>query len=147
MARTRISAALLLCLAGGALSLILLSKHYGVPLLGEAALAACGEDGGCDIVSQSRYAVFLGLPLAAWGLLFYGSLFALLAPALSGRTEETPEPSPSLAFFLVALIIDNSTARLTRTRMVKFTLSFGMTLTVANILIVFLADKGVFTWL
>ena len=51
-----------------------------------------------------------------------------------------------LAFFLAALIIDNTTARLTRTRMVKFTLSFGMTLTVANILIVFLADKGVFTW-
>jgi ech hydrogenase subunit B len=51
-----------------------------------------------------------------------------------------------LAFFLVALIIDNSTARLTRTRMVKFTLAFGMTLTVANIVIVFLADKGVLTW-
>ena len=105
MARTRISAALLLCLAGGSLSLILLSKHYGVPLLGEAALAACGEDGGCDIVSQSRYAVFLGLPLAAWGLLLYGSLLALLAPALSGRTEETADASPSLAFFLVALAI------------------------------------------
>ncbi len=105
MARTRISAALLLCLAGGALSLILLSKHYGVPLLGEAALAACGEDGGCDIVSQSRYAVFLGLPLAAWGLLLYGSLFALLAPALYGRTEETADASPSLAFFLVALAV------------------------------------------
>jgi ech hydrogenase subunit B len=51
-----------------------------------------------------------------------------------------------LAFFLVVLVIDNSTARLTRTRMVKFTLAFGMTLTVANIVIVFLADKGVFTW-
>jgi ech hydrogenase subunit B len=51
-----------------------------------------------------------------------------------------------LAFFLAALIIDNTTARLTRTRMVRFTLAFGMTLTVANIVIVFLADKGVLTW-
>jgi ech hydrogenase subunit B len=51
-----------------------------------------------------------------------------------------------LAFFLVALIIDNSTARLTRTRMVRTTLAFGMTLTVANILIVFLADQGVLRW-
>ena len=51
-----------------------------------------------------------------------------------------------LAFFLVALIIDNSTARLTRGRMVKFTLAFGMTLIGANILILFLADKGVFQW-
>ena len=51
-----------------------------------------------------------------------------------------------MAFFVVALIIDNSTARLTRGRMVKFTLGFGMALTVANILILFLADKGVFAW-
>ena len=51
-----------------------------------------------------------------------------------------------LAFFLTVLIIDNASARLTRVRMVRFTLAFGMTLTVANIVIVFLADKGVFAW-
>jgi ech hydrogenase subunit B len=51
-----------------------------------------------------------------------------------------------LAFFLAALIIDNSTARLTRTSMVRFTLAFGMTLTIANILIVFLANQGVLVW-
>jgi protein-disulfide isomerase/uncharacterized membrane protein len=101
MARTRTSLALLLCLAGGALSLILLSKHYGVPLLGEAVLAACGEGGGCDVVSQSRYAMFLGLPLAAWGLLFYGSLLTLLAPSAFTRTEEAPDSSLSLGFAIV----------------------------------------------
>ncbi|MEO8501253.1 MAG: thioredoxin domain-containing protein [Vicinamibacteria bacterium] len=101
MARTRIAVALILCLAGGALALTLLSKHYGVPLLGEAVLAACGEGGGCDIVSQSRYAVFLGLPLAAWGLFFYGSLLALLAPWLFGKSDEEPSPGLSLAFLLV----------------------------------------------
>ncbi len=100
MARTRILAALLLCLAGGALSLVLLSKHYGVPLLGEAVLAACGEDGGCDVVSQSRYAIFLGLPLAAWGLFFYGSLLALLAPSALGSPDESADSGLSLAFFL-----------------------------------------------
>jgi ech hydrogenase subunit B len=51
-----------------------------------------------------------------------------------------------LVFFLTALIIDNVTARLTRMRMVRFTLAFGMTLTVTNMLILFLADKGVFSW-
>ena len=51
-----------------------------------------------------------------------------------------------LAFFLVALIIDNISARLTRMRMVKFTLAFGMALTVANIVVVFLMDKGVLSW-
>jgi protein-disulfide isomerase/uncharacterized membrane protein len=105
MARTRIAVALILCVAGGALALVLLSKHYGVPLLGEAVLAACGEGGGCDIVSQSRFAVFLGLPLAAWGLFFYGSLFALLAPMLFGKTEREPDPGLSLAFLLAAIAV------------------------------------------
>ena len=105
MARNRILAALLLCLAGGALSLVLLSKHYGVPLLGEAVLAACGEDGGCDVVSQSRFASFLGLPLAAWGLFFYGSLLALLAPSALGSPDESGDSGLSLAFFLLALAV------------------------------------------
>jgi len=108
MTRTRIAAAVLLCLAGGALSLLLLSKHYGIPLLGEAALAACGVGGGCDVVAQSRYAVFLGLPLAGWGLLLYGSLLALVAPSLASDATEARDPLPSLAFLLVvaALAID-----------------------------------------
>ncbi len=105
MARTRLAVALLLSVAGGALALILLSKHYGVPLLGEAVLAACGEGGGCDIVSQSRYAVFLSIPLAAWGLILYGSLAALVVPALFGKTEGEVDPGLSLAFLLSALAV------------------------------------------
>jgi protein-disulfide isomerase/uncharacterized membrane protein len=105
MARTRLAVALLLSLAGGVLALILLSKHYGVPLLGEAVLAACGEGGGCDIVSQSRYAVFLSLPLAGWGLILYGSLAALLAPALFAGNQDETDPGVSLAFFLGALAV------------------------------------------
>jgi protein-disulfide isomerase len=84
---------------------MLLSRHYGVPLLGEAVLAACGEGGGCDIVSQSRYSTLLGVPLAAWGLFFYGSVLALLAPSLLAGAEDTEEAAPSLAFFLVALAV------------------------------------------
>ena len=105
MARTRLAVALLLSLAGGVLALILLSKHYGVPLLGEAVLAACGEGGGCDIVSQSRYAVFLSLPLAGWGLILYGSLAALLAPALFAGNQDEADPGVSLALFLGALAV------------------------------------------
>lgn len=105
MSRTRIAVALLLCLAGGVLSLILLSKHYGVPLLGEAVLAACGEGGGCDVVAQSRYSSLLGLPLAAWGVFFYGSVLALLAPALVSRNDEGSDPGVSLAFFLATLAV------------------------------------------
>ena len=105
MARTRMAAALILSVVGGILSLILLSKHYGVPLLGEAVLAACGEGGGCDIVSQSRYSTLFGVPLAAAGLFFYGSLLALLVPALFGQKEEDAGAGPSLAFHLVALAL------------------------------------------
>ena len=108
MARPRIVAALVLCLAGGALSLILLSKHYGVPLLGEAALSACGEGGGCDIVSQSRYSKVFGVPIAAAGLFFYGAVLALLLPALFAKKDEPLVGPLSLGFLLcvIAIAID-----------------------------------------
>jgi ech hydrogenase subunit B len=51
-----------------------------------------------------------------------------------------------LVFFFAALVIDNTTARLTRTRMVKFTLAFGMTLIALNMIVIYLGDKGVFKW-
>ena len=105
MNKIRIGAVVFLCLVGGGLSLLLLSKHYGVPLLGEAALAACGEGGGCDIVDQSRYARFLGFPLAAWGLFFYGSLIALVAPLLLGARDDESDSAWSLGFCLVALAV------------------------------------------
>jgi uncharacterized membrane protein len=37
---------------------------------------ACGS-GGCETVQTSRWASFLGLPVAAWGVAFYLLLFAL----------------------------------------------------------------------
>jgi len=33
--------------------------------------------GGCDVVNQSPYSVFLGVPVAAWGFLTYGLLLLL----------------------------------------------------------------------
>jgi protein-disulfide isomerase/uncharacterized membrane protein len=114
--RLRSSIVSLLALAGLALSLILLSKHYGIPLLGEAALQACGEGGGCDIVDQSRFARFLGIPLAAYGVFFYGSLLALVAPIVLAPSAGEPESEANeesqgvlaLAFLLVAfaLVVD-----------------------------------------
>lgn len=105
MARVRVASSLLLCLVGGALALILLGKHYGVAVLGEAALAACGVGEGCDIVSQSAYSVFAGLPLAAWGLFFYGALLALLAPTLFDSENASATPARAAAFSLVAVAV------------------------------------------
>ncbi|MBT4263163.1 MAG: vitamin K epoxide reductase family protein [Deltaproteobacteria bacterium] len=42
--------------------------------LGEAALL-CSDGSLCDVVQQSRWGTFLGLPTAFWGFLMYSTLF------------------------------------------------------------------------
>jgi uncharacterized membrane protein len=39
--------------------------------LGYIGSLICGADGGCQTVQASRYAYFLGVPVAAWGLVGY----------------------------------------------------------------------------
>ena len=107
MIRARTVVALALCVAGVFLAVLLLSKHYGVAVFGEAVMAVCGAGEGCDVVSQSRYGIFLGLPLAAWGLFFYGSLFALLLPvAVSGTDDRRDQGSLGFVLVCTALFID-----------------------------------------
>ncbi len=48
-----------------------------------AALCAAGS--GCDIVQASRYAMFLWVPTALWGLVLYAVIGALAGLGLSGR--------------------------------------------------------------
>ena len=51
-----------------------------------ATAAFCERGSGCDIVQASRYATFLGLPTAAWGIALYATVLALaLAGSTSGR--------------------------------------------------------------
>jgi len=38
----------------------------------------CPND-GCDVVAQSRYSVMLGLPVAAWGVLYYCIMIVITA--------------------------------------------------------------------
>ena len=42
-----------------------------------SAAAFCAEGEGCDIVQSSRWAMFLGLPTAFWGLATYATLGAI----------------------------------------------------------------------
>ena len=50
--------------------------------LGFLGSLACGVGGGCETVQASRYALFLGIPVAAWGLAGYvGILLVALAGA------------------------------------------------------------------
>jgi uncharacterized membrane protein len=60
-----------LALAGVCVSVYLLLFKLGV-----LGTLVCGAGGGCDLVQASRYAHFLGLPVAAWGLAGYVAIFA-----------------------------------------------------------------------
>jgi uncharacterized membrane protein len=68
-----------LALVGLLISAYLTMSHYGLtgPLV-------CGGSGSCEKVQASRYAVFLGVPVAAIGL---GGYVVLLAVALAGTHE------------------------------------------------------------
>lgn len=56
--------------------------------LGVVGTLACGVGGGCEIVQASRYAYFLGVPVAAWGL---GGYLAILAVAMAGAQPRFAE--------------------------------------------------------
>lgn len=74
-----------LALGGALVSAYLLLYKLGV--LGSLV---CGVEGGCERVQASRWAMFLGLPVAAYGV---GGYLALLGIALWGlRPDEVGRP-------------------------------------------------------
>jgi len=83
----------LLALAGIFVALYLTLYKFGV--LGELSCSV----GDCETVNTSRWAVFLGLPVAAWGLGAYVVLFAI---ALAGQGERY-EDSRRVAIALAAI--------------------------------------------
>lgn len=60
---------------------VFVSTYLLLYKLGYVGSLACGVGGGCETVQASRYANFLGLPVAAWGVAGY---LAILAVALAG---------------------------------------------------------------
>jgi uncharacterized membrane protein len=67
-------------LAGLFLALYMLLHKLGViPVL------ACGVGGTCDVVQNSSWAVFLGIPVPAWGVAGYGAIFVLALLGLQPR--------------------------------------------------------------
>ena len=53
--------------------------------------------GSCETVNTSRWATFLGLPVAAWGLGFYVAVFAVAMVAVQARYEDSRTLSVILA--------------------------------------------------
>ena len=73
-----------LALAGIFISLYLTLYKLGV--VGELSCSI----GSCETVNTSRWSVFLGLPVAAWGLLFYLDVFGVALLGTMPRWENEP---------------------------------------------------------
>jgi uncharacterized membrane protein len=73
-----------LALAGIFISLYLTLYKLGV--VGELTCSI----GSCETVNTSRWATFLGLPVAAWGLLFYLDVFIIAVLGTTVRFEYEP---------------------------------------------------------
>jgi len=80
-----------LALAGIFISLYL--TLYKIGVIGELSCTI----GSCETVNTSKWSRFLGLPVAAWGLLFYLDVFVV---ALVG-TMRRFEFEPAISFVLV----------------------------------------------
>lgn len=87
MQRWRLLLALLLVLSAAAVSALLLLEHHGEG--GALVAQVCGEGpaSGCETVSASAWSAVAGVPLAALGLVFYGSVAALLVLAAVAGAE------------------------------------------------------------
>jgi uncharacterized membrane protein len=77
---------------------ILIALYLTLYKIGVVGDLSCSI-GSCETVNTSRWATFLGLPVAAWGLAAYVALFAL---SLAGTTDRYAA-SRGLSWLLVAI--------------------------------------------
>jgi uncharacterized membrane protein len=80
---TRRMLAALIALVGLFVALYLALYKVGV-----IGTLACGT-GSCETVQLSRWATFLGLPVAAWGAGYYAAVFALAFAGIQDRWAES----------------------------------------------------------
>jgi uncharacterized membrane protein len=85
-----------LALAGATVSSYLLLYRWGI-----VGRLACAVE-GCEVVQASRYAWFLGWPVAGWGLLGYATLLALAAAGAHPRWADDRRLSATLAALAAA---------------------------------------------
>lgn len=83
----------LLALAG-----LFVSLYLWLHKLGLIGVLQCGT-GGCDTVQASRYADFLGLPVALYGVIGYAVLFAV-----SLRAVQRPDAPPRRSDLTLAVL-------------------------------------------
>jgi protein-disulfide isomerase/uncharacterized membrane protein len=107
--RWRVAVVLMAVAAGALISGLLLLEHHGERGAVAAVGQVCGEgdQSGCAVVTQSRYATVAGVPLAALGLFFYLCLGLLLVLALLAGPGAL-DAAAALTFWalLAALAVD-----------------------------------------
>jgi uncharacterized membrane protein len=69
-----------------ALAGIFISVYLTLYKLGVIGDLTCSI-GSCEVVNTSRWSIFLGLPVAAWGLLFYLDVFGVALLGTMPRWE------------------------------------------------------------
>ncbi len=78
-----------------------LATYLTLYKLGYVGTLACGT-GQCETVQLSRWATFLGLPVAAWGMGYYGLVLVI---SLAGAREANADSRPlGLALLLVTVV-------------------------------------------
>lgn len=85
-----------------ALAGLFISGYLLLYKLGVYGELMCGAGGGCDIVQASRWASFLGLPVAGWGTAWYAAAFGLAIVGVRGAPGERPWPAWGLLGLAVA---------------------------------------------
>jgi uncharacterized membrane protein len=83
-------------MAALALAGIFISLYLTLYKLGYIGELSCSI-GSCETVNSSKWSRFLGLPVAAWGLLFYIDVFTLALVGTMPRFESKPALSLVLA--------------------------------------------------
>lgn len=73
-----------------------LTTYLSYAALFEAHPAFCSEGSGCDLVQSSRWATFLGMPMATWGLFIY-----LVMVTLAWRARTKPQRRTPLIFVAI----------------------------------------------
>jgi len=75
---------------------VFVSLYLTLYKLGYIGSLVCGT-GSCEYVQLSKWGTFLGLPVAAWGVGYYGAVFVLALASTQERFEDSRRLTGALA--------------------------------------------------
>ena len=75
---------------------VFVSLYLTLYKLGYIGTLVCGT-GSCELVQLSKWGTFLGFPVAAWGVGYYGAVFVLAVASTQERFGESRRLTGALA--------------------------------------------------